>query len=106
MQGLRGAYRHLERDLAMAKDAIIAMPGEVMESGTAGGAARAVLRNAPTVILRPALGVTKAVGQTLLGATNSLDKAERRRIEDVRNSPTHNPREGTQLTYEQKYKRH
>ncbi|MCJ1248713.1 autophagy- protein 2 [Trapelia coarctata] len=82
MQGLRGAYRHLERDLAMAKDAIIAMPGEVMESGTAGGAARAVLRNAPTVILRPALGVTKAVGQTLLGATNSLDKAERRRIED------------------------
>lgn len=85
MQGLRGAYRHLERDLAMAKDAIIAMPGEVMESGTAGGAARAVLRNAPTVILRPALGVTKAVGQTLLGATNSLDKAERRRIEDVRN---------------------
>ena len=84
MQGLRGAYRHLERDLAMAKDAIIAMPGEVMESGTAGGAARAVMRNAPTVILRPALGVTKAVGQTLLGATNSLDKAERRRIEDVR----------------------
>lgn len=106
MQGLRGAYRHLERDLAMAKDAIIAMPGEVMESGTAAGAARAVLRNAPTVILRPALGVTKAVGQTLLGATNSLDKAERRRIEDVRNSPTHNTREGMQLTYEQKYKRH
>lgn len=106
MQGLRGAYRHLERDLTMAKDAIIAMPGEVMESGTAGGAARAVLRNAPTVILRPALGVTKAVGQTLLGATNSLDKAERRRIEDVRNSPTHNSLEGTWLTYEQKYKRH
>ncbi|MCJ1479549.1 autophagy- protein 2 [Lambiella insularis] len=82
MQGLRGAYRHLERDLVMAKDAIIAMPGEVMESGTAGGAARAVLRSAPTVILRPALGVTKAVGQTLLGATNSLDKGERRRIEE------------------------
>ena len=83
MQGLRGAYRYLERDLVMAKDAIIAIPAEVMESGTAGEAARAVLRNAPTVILRPALGVTKAVGQTLLGATNSLDKGERRRVEDV-----------------------
>ena len=83
MQGLRGAYRHLERDLVMAKDAIIAMPAEVMESSTAGGAARAVLRTAPTVILRPALGVTKAVGQTFLGATNSLDKGERRRVEDV-----------------------
>ena len=83
MQGLRGGYASLERDLLMAKDAIIAMPGEVMDSGSASGAARAVLRNAPTVILRPALGVSKAVGQTLMGATNSLDPANRRRIDDV-----------------------
>ena len=86
VQGLRGAYRHLERDLLLAKDAIVAMPGEVLESGTAGEAARAVLRGAPTVILRPALGVTKAVGQTLLGATNTLDRGERRRVEDVSGS--------------------
>ena len=83
VQGLRGAYASLERDLLTTKDAIVAMPGEVMESGTASGAARAVLRGAPTVILRPALGVSKAVGQTLMGATNSLDPANRRRIEDV-----------------------
>lgn len=83
MQGLKGAYASLERDLLTARDAIVAMPGEVMESGTAGGAARAVLRGAPTIILRPALGVSKAVGQTLLGATNSLDPENRRRMEDV-----------------------
>lgn len=83
MQGLRGAYASLERDLLTARDAIVAMPGEVMESGTAGGAARAVLKGAPTIILRPAMGVSKAVGQTLLGATNSLDPANRRRMEDV-----------------------
>lgn len=83
VQGLRGAYASLERDLLTARDAIVAMPGEVMESGTAGGAARAVLRGAPTVILRPAMGITKAVGQTLMGATNSLDPGNRRRIEDV-----------------------
>ena len=83
VQGLRGAYASLERDLLTARDAIVAMPGEVMESGTAGGAARAVLRGAPTIILRPAMGVTKAVGQTLMGATNSLDPGNRRRIEDV-----------------------
>ena len=83
VQGLRGAYKSLERDLLTAKDAIVAMPGEVMESGSASGAAKAVLRGAPTVILRPALGVSKAVGQTLLGATNSLDRGERRRVEDV-----------------------
>ena len=83
VQGLRGGYASLERDLLTAKDAIIAMPGEILESGTAGGAARAVLRNAPTVILRPAMGVSKAVGQTLMGATNSLDPWNRRRTEDV-----------------------
>ncbi|KAL8713410.1 MAG: hypothetical protein Q9220_002609 [cf. Caloplaca sp. 1 TL-2023] len=82
IQGLRGAYASLERDLLTAKDAIVAMPGEIMESGTAGGAARVLLKGAPTVILRPALGVTKAVGQTLMGATNSLDPANRRRIEE------------------------
>ncbi|KAL8943349.1 MAG: hypothetical protein Q9216_001124 [Gyalolechia sp. 2 TL-2023] len=83
VQGLRGAYASLERDLLTAKDAVVAMPGEVMESGTAGGAAKAVLRGAPTVILRPALGVSKAVGRTLMGATNSLDPENRRRIEEV-----------------------
>lgn len=83
VQGLRGAYANLERDLLTARDAIVAMPGEVMDSGTAGGAARAVLRGAPTIILRPAMGVTKAVGQTLMGATNSLDPGNRRRVEDV-----------------------
>ena len=83
VQGLRGGYASLERDLLMAKDAIVAMPGEVMDSGSAGGAARAVLRTAPTVILRPAMGVSKAVGQTLMGATNSLDPANRRRAGDV-----------------------
>ncbi len=88
MQGLRGAYASLERDLLTARDAIVAMPGEVMESRTAGGVARAVLRGAPTVILRPAMGVTKAVGQTLMGATNSLDPGNRRRIEDVSIEPS------------------
>lgn len=84
VQGLRGGYASLERDLLTTKDAIIAMPGEILESGTAGGAARALLRGAPTIILRPAMGVSSAVGQTLMGATNSLDPGNRRRIEDVR----------------------
>lgn len=83
VQGLRGGYASLERDLLTAKDAIVAMPGEILESGTASSAAKAVLRSAPTIILRPAMGVSKAVGQTLMGATNSLDPGNRRRTEDV-----------------------
>ncbi|KAI9791433.1 MAG: autophagy- protein 2 [Candelina submexicana] len=82
VQGLRGAYAGLERDLATVKDAIIAIPGEVLESGSAKGAARAVLRRAPTVIFRPAIGASRAISQTLMGATNSLDPQNRRRVEE------------------------
>ncbi|KAK4158531.1 hypothetical protein C8A00DRAFT_28541 [Chaetomidium leptoderma] len=81
IQGVRGAYASLARDLSLARDAIIAVPAEVMESQSAQGAATAVLKKAPTIILRPAIGATKAIGQTLLGATNSLDPMNRKRVE-------------------------
>lgn len=83
VQGLRGAYSSLERDLLLAKDAIVAVPGEVMANPSAAGAAKAVLKQAPTIILRPAIGVTKAAGQAFLGAGNTLDKSNRKRVEDV-----------------------
>ena len=83
VQGLRGGYAGLERDLLLARDAIVAVPGEVMATTSASGAAKAVLRQAPTIILRPAIGASKAVGQTLLGAGNTLDPHHRRRMEEV-----------------------
>ncbi|KAJ8125999.1 hypothetical protein O1611_g7639 [Lasiodiplodia mahajangana] len=83
VQGLRGAYSSLARDLNLARDAIIAVPGEVMESGNAQGAAKAVLKRAPTIIFRPLIGSSKAIGQTLMGATNSLDPQNRRRMDEV-----------------------
>ncbi|KAI2625729.1 hypothetical protein GGR54DRAFT_637510 [Hypoxylon sp. NC1633] len=82
IQGLRGAYSSLARDLNVARDAIIAVPGEVMESQSAQGAAKAVLRRAPTIIFRPLIGSSKAIGQTLMGATNALDPENRRRVEE------------------------
>ncbi|KAK7964957.1 Autophagy-related protein 2 [Apiospora saccharicola] len=82
VQGLRGAYSSLTRDLHMARDAIIAVPGEVMESQNAQGVAKAVLRRAPTIIFRPLIGSSKAIGQTLMGATNALDPQNRRRIDE------------------------
>ncbi|KAI0998235.1 Autophagy-related protein 2 [Podosphaera aphanis] len=81
IQGFRGGYDGLQRDLIMARDAIIAVPGEVMESGTAVGALKAVGKYAPTVILRPAIGVAKAGGQILMGATNTLDPVNLQRAE-------------------------
>ncbi|KAG0646109.1 Autophagy-related 2, partial [Hyphodiscus hymeniophilus] len=81
LQGLRGGYDGLQRDLILARDAIIAVPGEAMESGTAAGVVRAVRKHAPTVILRPAIGVAKAGGQILMGATNSLDPVNLQRAD-------------------------
>jgi autophagy-related protein 2 len=83
MQGLRGGYSGLQRDLLLARDAIIAVPGEVMESGNAAGVLRAVRKHAPTVILRPAIGVAKAGGQILMGATNALDPVNLQKAEAV-----------------------
>ncbi|KAI1668077.1 Autophagy regulatory protein Atg2 [Pyrenophora tritici-repentis] len=80
--GLRSAARHLERDLLTARDAVIAIPAEVMEEGSGTGVARALARHAPTVILRPALGATKALSNALLGVGNALDEGSRRKIED------------------------
>lgn len=82
VQGIRGGYRSMVRDMNMAKDAIIAVPAEVMQSQSAAGAAQAVLKRAPTIIFRPAMGMTKVIGKTLMGATNSMDPQNRRRVED------------------------
>jgi len=82
MQGFRGGYRSLARDIALARDAIIAVPGEVMQSQSPGSAAAAILKRAPTIVFRPAMGVSKVVGQTLMGATNAIDPQQQRRIEE------------------------
>lgn len=98
IQGLRHAYSSLARDLNVARDAIIAVPAEVMESQDAHGAARAVIRRAPTIIFRPAIGATRAVGQALMGATNALDPENIRRVENVSPTNVHNCATGVLLT--------
>lgn len=82
-QGLRGAYASLERDLLFTRDVIVAVPGEVMESGSATEAAKRVLGRTPTVVLRPAIAASKAVSQALLGVSNAMDPENRRKIDDV-----------------------
>ncbi|KAK3674213.1 autophagy-related protein 2 [Recurvomyces mirabilis] len=82
LSGLRSARLHLERDLLTARDAFIAVQGELMESGSPGAAAAAVARHAPTVILRPVIGATRAVGTTLLGVGNQIDRQNMKRMEN------------------------
>jgi len=86
LAGLRGAARSLERDLLTTRDVIVAIPGEIMDTSSAAGAAMAVARRAPTIVLRPAIGASRAIGMTLMGAGNALDRESRRRIEEVSSS--------------------
>jgi autophagy-related protein 2 len=81
--GIRYAVRHLERDLMSTRDAIIAVGAEIRDSESATDVARAVFRSAPAVILKPAIGTSRAIGTALLGAGNALDKDSRRKAEDV-----------------------
>ncbi|QIW97014.1 hypothetical protein AMS68_002532 [Peltaster fructicola] len=82
LAGLRSARRYLEHDLLTAKDALIAVQGEVLTSNTPGAAAAAVARHAPTVIFRPVIGASRAVGTALLGVGNQIDRDNLRKMED------------------------
>ncbi|KAK6002849.1 hypothetical protein QM012_001599 [Aureobasidium pullulans] len=83
LQGLHSARRYLERDLTTARDAIIAVQGDFMASGTAAGAVQAVVRHAPTILLQPVIGVSRAVGQTFKGVGNQVDRDHIKKSEDV-----------------------
>lgn len=83
LSGLKSARRYLEHDLLTARDALIAVQGEVLESSNPGSAAMAVARHAPTVMLRPVIGASRAVGTALLGVGNQIDRGGVRRMEDV-----------------------
>lgn len=83
LPGLAAARRYLEHDLLTARDAFIAVQGAVLESSTPGGVVAAVARHAPVVMLRPLIGATRAVGTTLLGVGNQIDRDNVRRMADV-----------------------
>lgn len=105
LSGLRSARRHLEHDLLTARDALIAVQGEVLESASPGGAAKAVVRHAPTLVLRPVIGASRAVGTALLGVGNAVDRQNVRRMEDVSLLPSARHGRECLLTSLQKYKR-
>lgn len=82
--GVRAAYRGLEKDLITARDAIVAIGAEVRDDGgSARGVVGAVARHGPAVVLRPAIGATRALGTVMLGAGNMLDRDGRRKVEEV-----------------------
>lgn len=106
MQGVRGGMAGLRRDLIRTRNAIIAIPREAMEGGNVSSAMRALGAHGPKIFLGPVIGVAKASGQMLMGATNSLDPVNLQRAAAV-STWRLNMRECLALTFVlQKYKKH
>ncbi|KAG8743827.1 autophagy- protein 2 [Ceratobasidium sp. 414] len=74
-EGIQSASRALRKNATTAAQTILAIPMEVYEQTDNEGPIRAVVRAVPIAVLRPMIGATEAVGQTLLGIRNSLDPA-------------------------------
>ena len=71
------------RNAKSAGETVIAIPQEVAESGSAAGAGKTVLKAIPVAIIRPLIGASGAVSNTLMGIHNTLDSNQQRNIEDV-----------------------
>jgi autophagy-related protein 2 len=82
LQGLRGAQRSLRRNFGEARDAIMTLPAEIAEGGDARGVAIAVARAAPKAVIRPVIGVSEALGRTLMGVGNAMEPERKKARED------------------------
>ncbi|KAG6814394.1 hypothetical protein H0H92_010980 [Tricholoma furcatifolium] len=72
-EGVQSAYRSLRRNLNLAAQTILAVPMEVYERSGNEGPVRSVIRAVPIAVLKPMIGASEAVSQTLLGLHNTLD---------------------------------
>ena len=85
--GIKRAIETLVRNAKSAGETVIAIPQEVAESGTAAGAGKTVLKAIPVAIIRPLIGASGAVSNTLMGIHNTLDSNHQRNLEDVTSLP-------------------
>lgn len=72
-QGVKTAYKSLSRNINAAAQTILAVPMEVYEQSGSGGPVRAVVRAVPIAVIKPMIGASEAVRETLLGLRNTLD---------------------------------
>ncbi|KAF9464765.1 hypothetical protein BDZ94DRAFT_466688 [Collybia nuda] len=72
-EGMQSAYKSLQRNFNSAAQTILAVPMEVYERSGNEGPVRSVIRAVPIAVLRPMIGASEAVSQTLLGLHNTLD---------------------------------
>ncbi|ODV91986.1 hypothetical protein CANCADRAFT_30264 [Tortispora caseinolytica NRRL Y-17796] len=81
-QGLSRAYQRFGESLRTTGEVVGSVPEDATEKGTAVGFVHTLARAAPVVLLRPAIGTTEAVSNTLMGLANQLDPETQKYNED------------------------
>ena len=82
-EGVELAYQSLSENIGEAVQTIVAVPMEVYEQNELGETSSIpVVRAVPVAILRPLIGASEAVRDTLLGLRHSINPMARQQMED------------------------
>lgn len=72
-EGLQLGYTSLSANFSSAAHTLFHLPAKAYQSRGAQGAVQTALKSIPSAVLRPVIGATQAVSQTLFGIRNSLN---------------------------------
>lgn len=72
-QGLKSAYKSLGRNFASTKRTLVKLKKEIDESESFQESLVSVIKSSPVILIRPIIGTTEAVLQTLMGLGNQID---------------------------------
>ncbi|KAI9138785.1 ATG C terminal domain-containing protein [Paraphysoderma sedebokerense] len=81
-EGLSLGYKSLAKNVNSAVKTIYAIPMEVYERDGAQGSVKAVVKAVPIAAVLTMTGITSAVGKTLMGIRNTIDKTKKYEVED------------------------
>lgn len=72
-QGLKSAYKSLGTNLASTRRTLMKLKKEIDESESFQESLVSVIKSSPVILIRPIIGTTEAVLQTLMGLGNQID---------------------------------
>jgi autophagy-related protein 2 len=81
-EGLKIAYKSIQRNFSTAKDAIYEASIKASESETTSEAVYELAKATPVIFIRPVIAATEAISKSLLGGVNDIDPDERQKANE------------------------
>lgn len=72
-EGLRSAYKSLEKNLKSTKKKIVALKNDLQEADNFQELVASIAKSSPVIVIRPMIGTTEAVMKALMGISNGID---------------------------------